>query len=89
MGTLSDAVPVAGFAVNFSPMSRIAPPPLGSEIEGACGICCFSSVVLPFGPLTLLSCPFFWGISARDGALDEVAFVGRACRFELISNSFY
>jgi hypothetical protein len=28
-------VPVTGLAANFSPMPRMAPPPLGSDIEGA------------------------------------------------------
>ena len=37
MGTLIEPVPVTGFAANFSPMPRIAPPPLGSEMEGAPG----------------------------------------------------
>jgi hypothetical protein len=36
MGTLSEPVPVTGFAVNFSPMPRIAPPPLGSVRVGIC-----------------------------------------------------
>ena len=35
MGTVIEPVPVTGLAVNFSPMPRIAPPPLGSEMEGA------------------------------------------------------
>ena len=30
-----EAVPVTGFAANFSPMPRMAPPPLGKEIAGA------------------------------------------------------
>ncbi len=34
MGTLIAAVPVTGFAENFSPISLIAPPPLGSAILG-------------------------------------------------------
>ena len=34
MGMLSDAVPVTGFTPNFSPIPRIAPPPLGREMEG-------------------------------------------------------
>jgi hypothetical protein len=29
MGTLTEPVPVTGFAANFSPIPRIAPPPLG------------------------------------------------------------
>jgi hypothetical protein len=28
-GTVKEAVPVAGFASNFSPMERMAPPPVG------------------------------------------------------------
>ena len=35
MGTVMEPVPVTGFAVNFSPSPRIAPPPLGIEIDGA------------------------------------------------------
>jgi hypothetical protein len=34
MGTERLAVPVAGFAVNVSPMLRMAPPPLGSVTAG-------------------------------------------------------
>ena len=34
MGTVIDPVPVTGLAANFSPIPRIAPPPLGKEIEG-------------------------------------------------------
>src|SRR5215207_9410800 len=34
MGTLSDPVPVTGLAENFSPIPRIAPPPLGSDMGG-------------------------------------------------------
>src|SRR5687768_9450315 len=30
-----ETVPVTGFAANFSPIPRIAPPPLGREIAGA------------------------------------------------------
>ena len=37
-GTDNDAVPVAGLTANFSPMPRIAPPPLGIEIEGIRGL---------------------------------------------------
>jgi hypothetical protein len=33
-GTVIDPVPVTEFTENFSPMARIAPPPLGSEIGG-------------------------------------------------------
>jgi hypothetical protein len=35
-GTLIDALPFDALTENFSPMSRIAPPPFGSEMEGAC-----------------------------------------------------
>ena len=35
MGTDIEPVPVTGLAANFSPMPRMAPPPLGSVIEGA------------------------------------------------------
>ena len=35
MGIVIAPVPVTGLAANFSPMPRMAPPPLGSEIEGA------------------------------------------------------
>jgi hypothetical protein len=41
MGTLIDPVPVTGFAMNFSPNPRMAPPPLGSAGLGAftaCGV---------------------------------------------------
>src|SRR6266480_5019298 len=34
MGTVMEPVPVTGLAANFSPMLRIAPPPLGKEIVG-------------------------------------------------------
>ena len=34
-GTLNEAVPVAGFALNVSPIPRIAPPPFGSSTLGA------------------------------------------------------
>src|SRR5437773_10489692 len=34
IGTVIEPVPVTGFAANFSPIPRIAPPPLGSEIAG-------------------------------------------------------
>jgi hypothetical protein len=35
IGTVSDPVPVTGLAANFSPIPRIAPPPLGNETCGA------------------------------------------------------
>jgi len=30
-----EPVPVTGFAANFSPIPRMAPPPLGKEMVGA------------------------------------------------------
>src|SRR5512132_4024356 len=36
-GIWSEAVPVTGLAENFSPMPRIAPPPLGSDGMGTLG----------------------------------------------------
>ena len=35
MGTVIEPVPVTGLAANFSPMPRMAPPPLGSDTVGA------------------------------------------------------
>src|SRR5206468_1533511 len=35
IGTVIEPVPVTGLAANFSPIPRIAPPPLGREIDGA------------------------------------------------------
>jgi hypothetical protein len=37
MGIWREAVPVTGLAENFSPIPRIAPPPLGSEGTGTLG----------------------------------------------------
>ena len=34
MGTVRELVPVAGFAANFSPIPRIAPPPFGRDMAG-------------------------------------------------------
>jgi hypothetical protein len=52
MGTVIEAVPVSGFAANFSPMPRMAPLPLGREIAGkglalgvAVGCCALASFV--------------------------------------------
>src|SRR5438876_11331349 len=42
-GTVIVPVPVTGLAANFSPMPRIAPPPLGSEITGAEEVFCPSA----------------------------------------------
>jgi hypothetical protein len=38
MGIEEDAAPVHRFTLNFSPMPRIAPPPLGSDKSGAEGM---------------------------------------------------
>ena len=35
MGTVIEPVPVTGLAANFSPMPRMAPPPLGRDMVGA------------------------------------------------------
>jgi hypothetical protein len=35
IGTVIEPVPVTGFAANFSPMPRIAPPPFGNWMDGA------------------------------------------------------
>src|SRR5215468_12036535 len=37
-GTDIEPLPVTGLAANFSPMPRIAPPPLGRDIDGAATI---------------------------------------------------
>lgn len=37
-GTDNEPVPVTGFAENFSPIPRIAPPPLGNEIAGGVAV---------------------------------------------------
>jgi hypothetical protein len=36
---------VTGLAANFSPMPRIAPPPLGREMAGAEKLDCFSELL--------------------------------------------
>jgi hypothetical protein len=45
IGTFIEPVPVTGFAPNFSPIPRIAPPPLGNEIAGAEKPDCFSELL--------------------------------------------
>lgn len=37
MGTVMEPVPVTGLAANFSPMPRMALPPLESEMAGVAG----------------------------------------------------
>jgi hypothetical protein len=38
IGTVIAPVPVTGLAANFSPIPRIAPPPLGRLMVGACRV---------------------------------------------------
>ena len=35
IGTVTEEVPATRLAVNFSPISRIAPPPFGREMDGS------------------------------------------------------
>jgi hypothetical protein len=47
MGTVIEPVPVTGFAANFSPIPRIAPPPLGRVIAGGATLkesCCVAEL---------------------------------------------
>jgi hypothetical protein len=53
MGTASEPVPVTAFAVNFSPIPRIAPPPFGSEICGT--VKADDSSFCPFGPADVMT----------------------------------
>src|SRR5215204_5616206 len=43
IGTVREPVPVTGFAANFSPIPRMAPPPFGRDMAG--------KLALPFGAL--------------------------------------
>src|SRR5438067_515085 len=52
IGTLIDPVPVTGLAANFSPMPRMAPPPLGRLIAGKAGAELWTAA-LPFAPGTV------------------------------------
>lgn len=54
MGTDIEPVPVTGLAANFSPIPRMAPPPLGREMVGAetWFVAEEDSILLPFGPLS-------------------------------------
>ena len=54
IGTDMEPVPVTGLAANFSPIPRMAPPPLGREMVGAeiWFVAEAESVPLPFGPLS-------------------------------------
>src|SRR5215207_9693576 len=57
IGTLMEPVPVTGLAANFSPMPRIAPPPLGKEIEGAEKLDCSGGL--------LFSCRACWVVLSQ------------------------
>jgi hypothetical protein len=48
------SVPVTGLAANFSPMLRMAPPPLGREMEGAAGFCSPSGRFVAFSGEAIL-----------------------------------
>ena len=54
MGTVIEPVPVTGLAANFSPIPRIAPPPLGRFIAGGEIVKLFSCW------LVVSACAFFW-----------------------------
>src|SRR5438876_11697974 len=54
MGTVMEPVPVTGLAANFSPMLRIAPPPLGRLIVGAEGARLSSLPAFPVDSLGVL-----------------------------------
>ena len=60
IGRVIEPVPVTGLAANFSPIPRIAPPPLGSEI---CGAVNGEASALPFlslspvVPFSAMACP--------------------------------
>src|SRR4051812_37362931 len=64
MGTDIDPVPVTGLAANFSPMPRMAPPPLGKLIVGADTLKVSFSDGAPPGDLTF-SVPSIVPPSAR------------------------
>src|SRR5271155_1234003 len=68
MGTVSDPVPVAGLAANFSPIPRIAPPPLGRLSCGGATANCRS------GPVAL----------ASDGSLSDIIHSAHAMAFLLL-----
>src|SRR6185436_13951106 len=65
IGTVIEPVPVTGLAANFSPMPRIAPPPLGREILGAAnGVPSFGCVLV--SPFCLLG-------SSMDPPLQKIS----------------
>src|SRR5262245_41606380 len=63
MGTDMEPVPVTGLAANFSPIPRIAPPPLGNEIAGGATPACLSELDCACSCLARSSCTD----SSRDG----------------------
>jgi hypothetical protein len=67
MGTVIEPVPVTGLAANFSPIPRMAPPPLGSEMEGAFEASLSSVTSLVTGSLVGFIC-----INSHQIGLDQV-----------------
>jgi len=63
IGTVIEPVPVTGFAANFSPMPRIASPPLGREMEGAEIWKLSLPPALPFEPPACCFCSLCWLIA--------------------------
>src|SRR5258708_11174256 len=86
MGTVSDPVPVTGLAANFSPMPRMAPPPLGSEREGA-------EMVLFSGGASLFSlwafCVFNIGVAATHWGHSRVYSVSTGTFSTRLTNRLY
>src|SRR5215204_3511563 len=91
MGTLIEPVPVTGLAENFSPMPRMAPPPLGSDIAG-------DDWALPTAPTPAPSCPCpgspsvcslrRWGLVSDRSAPNKKLFLGSIHGFQATSSSF-
>ena len=79
-----DPVPVTGFAENFSPMPRMAPPPLGSEIDG--GVEAEALEVPEFPAAFPLFCP---SVAAVLGAADAEPASGpmACCEVFILSRS--
>jgi hypothetical protein len=76
---VSEAEPVAGLALNFSPVLRMAPPPLGSDKEGGAGGVAVLCAPSPTGLLETLTrllptahsrADSFNANGTTDGALD-------------------